>query len=207
MIESIDNGIQLIITAICTGIAAYSWFKDNRREWILLGLFSGIYFMGDLYWQLYLIFYHKTPVYSDIPYVSWYASYVFLLLLLAMFSKTSIWQCVRRFWPVLIFTGGICIFFMQYGSYVSNIAAMVLMSLLICRCMEGILNKDIKGDRRQIYILIFIFCLLEYGMWTVSCFFSGDSIANPYYWFDIMLSISFLLITLTMRKAVANGLY
>ena len=210
MIESIDNGIQLIITALCTGIAVYNWFRDNRREWALLGLFTGIYFLGDLYWQLYLVFYHKTPVYSDIPYVSWYAAYVFLLLLLAMFSRRSILQCLRKFWPVMIFTGGMCAFFMQYGSYASNIAAMILMSLLICRCLDGLLvkkNNELCRERNLLYIFALLFCLLEYLLWTLSCFFSVNSIANPYYWADVLLSVSFLLITLSTRKAVAHGLY
>jgi len=210
MIESIDNGIQMIITALCTGITVYNWLKDGRREWILLGLFTGTYFMGDLYWQLYLVFYHRTPVYSDIPYVSWYAAYVFLLLLLAMFSKTTALQVLRRFWPVPVFTAGMCVFYMRYGSYVSNLVAVVIMSLLISRCLEGIMDKRAMGageDGRQVYILILVLCLLEYGMWTVSCFTSGNSIANPYYWFDVMLSVDFLLITLSMTKAVAHGLY
>ena len=27
-------------------------------------------------------------------------------------------------------------------------------------------------------------------MWTASCFFEGTGISNPYYWFDIMLTVT-----------------
>ena len=38
--------------------------------------------LGDLYWQACLIFYEDTPAVSVVSDVSWYASYVFLYMLL-----------------------------------------------------------------------------------------------------------------------------
>ena len=82
MIETVVNIIQLIITGVCSGIALFNAVRTEHRAWTLVGLFSGIFFMGDLYWLLFLLFYGETPPYSFIPYMSWYASYLFMLLLL-----------------------------------------------------------------------------------------------------------------------------
>ena len=210
MIESVDNGIQLFITALCTGIAAYGWYKDRSREWILLGLFSGVYFLGDLYWQLFLTFYHETPVFSDVPYFSWYASYIFLLLLLTMQEKGAVIKGIKKYWPVHIFTAGLCVFFMQYGSYLNNLVCAFLMSLLISASLRGLFGETAAGtgqSRRPVYASVLLFCVFEYGMWISSCFVSGDSITNPYYWFDVLLSVDCLLITFATGKAVAHGLY
>ncbi|MBR3189095.1 MAG: hypothetical protein IKF59_13855, partial [Lachnospiraceae bacterium] len=54
----------------------------RNRAWIVLALASGVFFLGDLYCVLFLVLYGRTPAYSYIPYLSWYASYLFLLLLL-----------------------------------------------------------------------------------------------------------------------------
>lgn len=205
-----DNAIQLLITGLCAGIAAYKGLKSGRREWVFLSLFLGIYFMGDLYWQLYLVFYHQTPVYSSIPYAAWYASYIFLLFLLAELEGGSIRDYIRKFWPVFIFTVGMCVFFMRFGDYISNILCTLLMSLLLCRSFGGFLEKG--TDRfaktgKAICLLVFIFCMLEYGMWMSSCFWTGDTIRNPYFWFDFLLSLDMLLLTFATGKAVTNGLY
>lgn len=210
MIESIDNVFQLIITGLCTVIAVYNGLRDGHKLWAVLGLFSGVFFMGDLYWQLYLVFYDHTPAYSDIPYASWGASYVFLLLLLAEFQGGAVRQYIKRFWPVFIFTAGMCAYYMYYGEYLRNIVCAVLMGLLICRSLGGLANtgksEELSGSR-MVYLFVLVFCILEYGLWTASCIWSGDTISNPYFWFDFMLSIDILLITFAVRKAVAYGLY
>ena len=69
MIESIENGIQLVTTAVCTALSVSRAVRSGKRVWLLLALASGVYFLGDLYWQLFLIFYGETPDYSYIPYL------------------------------------------------------------------------------------------------------------------------------------------
>ena len=54
MIETVVNIIQLIITGACSGIALFNAVRTEHRAWTLVGLFSGIFFMGDLYWLLFL---------------------------------------------------------------------------------------------------------------------------------------------------------
>ena len=51
--------------------------------------------------------------------------------------------------------------------------------------------------------LILIFCLLEYALWTASCFWDEEILFHPYYWFDFMLTASFPLILHAVRKAMA----
>ena len=93
MIETVVNIIQLIITGACSGIALFNAVRTEHRAWTLVGLFSGIFFMGDLYWLLFLLFYGETPPYSFIPYMSWYASYLFMLLLLVTVKGDSQETC------------------------------------------------------------------------------------------------------------------
>lgn len=82
MVEIIDNIIQLIITGTCTVAAMWKAVRTYRREWFLFSLFTGIFFLGDLFWELYIVFYSRTPFYSFIPNLSWCTAYLFLLLML-----------------------------------------------------------------------------------------------------------------------------
>ena len=52
--------------------------------------------------------------------------------------------------------------------------------------------------------MILVFCLIEYGLWFSSCFFDGDTLANPYYWFDILFTASFVLFIPATKKAVTG---
>ncbi|MBR6403669.1 MAG: hypothetical protein IKS48_09835 [Eubacterium sp.] len=80
------------------------------------------------------------------------------------------------------------------------------MCILIWNTLVGLLSlknsaKEISG-RKWIYLSILLFCFAEYSTSTASCFWMGDSIQNPYFWFDVLLSLTFLLFPPALRKAV-----
>ena len=54
----------------------------------------------------------------------------------------------------------------------------------------------------MLFFITILFCLTEYALWTSSCFWMGDTIANVYYWFDLLLSVTFVLFLPALRKAV-----
>lgn len=225
MIETVINLIQLVLTGTCAYIALYRAVRQKARSWALLSLFLGIFFLGDLYWQLFLVFYHTTPQYTSISELSWYTSYLFLLLL-AIYVRTeicghrmpSVRECgglagwARRFSPLLwcvpVFTIGMCIFFMQRGDYFSNILAAVLMTGLLWHALSGLLSlrkaPSPQGDQKMFFVVVLLFCLTEYALWTSSCFWTGNTIANVYYWFDLLLSLIFVLFLPALGKAVAR---
>ena len=201
MIEIIENAIQLVTTGICTIIAVQRGLIQRRREWIILALASGVFFLGDLYWELFLVLYSKTPEFSYIPYLSWYAAYLFLLLLLIEMRDKEADRSHRKIlWIVPVFTAGMCIFYLQWGDWIGNIVTAVLMSFLIWRSLDGLLS--LRKQKIWLYVVMLLFCLAEYGSWTASCFASYDTLAEPYYWFDILLSVMFLLFPPALRKAV-----
>lgn len=203
MIEIIENGIQMVTTVVCTVIAFHRGLKSHKRAWFMLALASGVYFLGDVYWQLFLVIYGETPHISDIPYLSWYAGYLFLMLMMFEIRGERPSKKRRRIlWIIPLFTVGMCIFYLQWGDWVSNIAAAILMSMLIDHAAGGLLAPRENPQKKWIYISILLFCAAEYAAWTISCFWMGDTILNPYFWFDTLLSLSFLLFPWALRKAV-----
>ena len=82
MIEIVENSLQLALLltfTILSGVYAY------RRQNIIAGILTtvyGSYVLGDIYWLLYLVFFEHTPNVFYVPYLSWYAAYLFLFLML-----------------------------------------------------------------------------------------------------------------------------
>lgn len=211
MVEAICNAIQLILTGACTVISLLFAFRSKARVWLLLALFSGVFFLGDLYWYLFLVFYQKTPQYSYVSDLSWDAAYLFLFLLLIQVRNVRIMPYRmmmqrKKMWAIPAFTACMCIFFMQWGDYINNIATAVLMTGLMLYSSDGIIAKDIGNENdgrfRLLHIIALVFCFSEYIMWIFSCFWMGDTLINPYFWFDILLSGTFILFPVALRKGV-----
>ena len=82
MLDGIENALQIIALLICVAVALVRALRWRSRTWTLLGFFFGSWVLGDLYWTFCLIFYNTMPVVSIVSDLSWYASYIFLYMLL-----------------------------------------------------------------------------------------------------------------------------
>ncbi len=206
MIEIFENAISILCTGVSASIALYYAGRSQKREWTLLGLFSCAFLLGDIYWTLYYLIYSETPFYSYIPDLSWASSFIFLILfLLHIRDKDQRWISSPFLWLIHIFTIGMCVFFMSYGDYLFNIVDAVLMTVIIWECVNSLIfmhRSDGSSVRRCVYIIALIFCAAEYAMWIISCFWMGDTILNPYYWFSFISSACFIILIPATVKAV-----
>ena len=191
MIESIENALQIAVLLACSGYTIFRAFKYRSRTWTMLAFFYGSWALGDIYWLVCLAFFGQTPQISVISDLSWYASYIFLYMLLRHAAPPDR-RREKRFLPWLgpLFTLGMALFFMQWGEIMTNLVYAMLMSLLLFSAIRRLLDGDKYAERKPLCIMILVFCLLEYALWTLSCFFTEDGIQNPYYWIDFLLTFS-----------------
>ena len=213
MIETLDNGIQLAVTGVCSGIALYNAVMSRKKIWAMFAIFFSGFFMGNLYWQLFLQFYGDSPPEFYVADLSWYVSYFFLFLILKTISagtghnvspgeKPA--KSIRVIeWIIILFSAGMCIYYMQWGDIISDIISALLMALIAIEAVKGLYLP--KGERSGLYLLSLIFVIVEYGIWTASCFWLGDTLLNPYFWFDTGLSIILLLLLITTLKEFGGG--
>ena len=205
MVESYENAIQIAILIICTVFSLYRTAADKSKTWALLSLSYGSWLLGDIYWLLCLIFFETTPQISVISDLSWYASYIFLYMLLRQVAPPEK-AFTRKIlpWLGLLFTIAMAVFFIQWGEILSNLIYAALMGLLLYSAIRRLVEKSRYQNQSFLMIAILIFCMLEYALWTSSCFFKEDTLANPYYWFDFLLSISFVLFIPAVKKTVKS---
>ena len=216
MIGDIDNYIQLATTAICASVAFYNASKTRAREWLLLGLFSGLFFLGTLYYQLFYLFYNDDPHVVNISDLSWYTSYLFLLLLEnRKETPARLSNGVREWarntnpiiWIVPVFTISMFILFIMRGDYFLNLVVLVFMTGIMWHAVYGLIS--LRGDpertkQKMLFIVTLVFCLTEYALWISSLFWSGYKITNIYFWFDFLLSFTFLLFIPAVKKVVSR---
>ena len=207
LIEQVDNALQLIALVVCGLLTVFRSISTRNRIWVLLYMFYIVVTLGNLYWLLYLLLYKETPFYSYIPDFCWAAAYLSLLLLLQHIKDKERSRKDRKvLYLIPVFTFGMALFYMQWGKYLINIIDAVFMSLLLYYSIGGLLTAKKKTGRYYLYLVTLFFCLVEYGLWTSSCFEWG-SFLDPYYIFDVMLTLAYVLFYPAARKAVQDELH
>ncbi len=204
MLESSENALQVFVLLVCAGIAVYRAVVYQSRTWTIAFFFFGSWVLGDIYWLLCLIFFDKTSQVSIVSDLSWYASLVFLYLLLDRVGPPR--EINRKQllpWLGPAFSLAMAVFFMFWGEILSNLIYAALMGVLLFASIHRLLNRQQYPDSYFLAVAVLIICLLEYGLWISSCFWNAETLANPYYWFDFLLTLSFLFILPATRKAVA----
>ena len=203
--EIIEYSIQTAAMFVCAIIALVHAGRYKSRSWTLLALFYGCWVMDDTFWLLCRAFTGSSPEIGALADLNWYASIVFLYLLISRISPSENSREKRVLpWLGVAFTLGMAVFFIvQWGNIVSNLIYAGLMGLLLFASIRRLLDGD-NRKHRFILIMILVFVLLVYAMWTVSCYFYEDTYANPYYWFDLLITVSLVLLIPAVKKAVAE---
>lgn len=196
MLDQIDNAIQTTALLICVISAAWTAIPRRSHPWALLTLFYGSWFLGDLYWLVCYLCYDSMPQISVVSDLSWYASNIFLYMLLGEVAPPTNTKRLLS-WLGPVFAVGMAAFFMQWGEYFNNVVYAALMGLL----MYASISRLQDGKQRFLSALVLAYCLLEYGLWISSCFWRDSVLSEPYYWFDFMLTASFFLFLPVMRRA------
>ena len=209
-IELIVNLIQIVALCLCMAYAIYQTSVRQSRKWLLYALLTAAFVLGDLWWILYLALYDQT-FNSMIPSISWAAVFIFLIILLRECEdKAKDMTDTRVLWLIPVFTGGMCIYFMQFGSYLSNIIDMVLMTLIMWNALKGGLlfrrgvpTEEIatEGSSKGIFQAAMMYCLFEYAMWTISCLSYDNPLRSLYYVFDVLVTVSIMMFIPALRKA------
>ena len=203
MADYLDNTLQIIVLALCVASTVYRALKYRSRSWTMLSFFYACWALGDVYWLVCLLIYGVSPQISVVADLSWYASYIFLYLLLRyMFPPEDIANRSVIPWLGPVFALGMAVFYMRWGEIISNLIYAGLMGLLLYSAARRLTEPRKSFSGRFLPAVVLTFCLLEYGLWTSSCFMSGDTLLHPYYLFDFLLTVSFPFFVPALRKAV-----
>ena len=206
MIELWDGLLQLAAAAFGFCAALREYFRARRQPWFLLTCFYGTFALGTLYWTLHLLLRQETPQIFYVSDLAWIASFVFLLTLALTLPDAAERRCRSGLcWLVPVICLPQFILYITFGDVLSNILMCGMTMLLAWLALRGLVWARRSGDGRlrRFHGAVLAFSALEYALWTSSCFWAGDTPANPYFWFDLLLSAVLLLFLPALRKAAA----
>ena len=79
--EVVSNLLQAAVTLLGFGLGGIRYLKSRKQEYFLLTCFYGCFFLGSLYWTLYLLLFSETPQVFYVSEFGWVASVIFLSIL------------------------------------------------------------------------------------------------------------------------------
>lgn len=207
--ELIENVLQFLVTLLGFCLACAYYCQSRKQAYFLLTCFYGCFALGSLYWTLYLMLFSKTPQVFYVSESGWIASVIFLHILQYVLpdEKERAFPC-RTAWLSVLIGIPLCAFYCFYGDILSNLLWCGMMMVISYYSIRGLVfaRKQVGEARNMQYfhIVVLWFTAAEYALWTTGCFWSGDSIGNPYFWMDILLTGSLFGLFPATRKAVES---
>ena len=204
LIEIIENALQTAILLTCAVISLIRAAACRSRVWTLAFFFYGSWALGDIYWLVCLLFFGVSPQITLVSDLSWDASYIFLYLLVRQTAAPEENRKPRLLpWIGPVFSAAMAIYFMQWGSILNNLYLAALMGLLSYSAVNRLMAGERFRKQRFLLISVLVFYLLEYALWIASCIWEYTP-SSPYYWIDILLTVSFPIFIPGTIKAVAE---
>ena len=203
----------LTLAATCLGLLGvlFKYIKTPKRWYLLLITFFLANFLSDYYWTVYSLVMNTYPEVSEfLAYFGWNVGY--LLLMVAVLKTSS--ESERDFfhplmlWPILTNIVQF-VLYIQYGGLLNNIWQVSITTIIMILCMQDILyyrkNKD-KGKKLPYFaIVVLLFLLTEYGMWTASCFTFENDLLDPYFYLTIVRSILIVMFAWAAERTLGKA--
>lgn len=209
MVELFDNIFQLLASLLATVGAGIMFYKYKQQAYLLLTCFFATFMLGSLYWTLHYLLFSYTPQIFYVSELAWIASHMFLLTLV----HTLAGEDEKKFrhpslWLVPVFCLSQLILYLFHADILMNILTSALVTAIMWYALRGFLyarrQTGKARDRQYFHLTLLAIIVLEHGLWTSSCFWMGETLANPYFWFDFLLTIALILLLPAGRKVVGQ---
>lgn len=205
MVEFIDNLTQLLAALAGFLLSGASYLKSRRQPYFLLCCFYGCFGFGMLYWLLYTLLVTDAPPMFYVSDIGWISCFLFLLLLQYSFSDKEERSLQSRLpWLALVIIIPLTAYFISIGDALYNLIVGALMAAMLWTAVRGLVwqKKQPNQSRRFFHFAVIGFLVLENCLWLSSYPWMGDTLANPYFWFDFAVTASLLMLFPAVRKAV-----
>ncbi len=166
----------------------FRYIDVPKRGYLYMCICFLAFFLSDYYWTVYSLVMRSDPNVSEfVAYFGWNIGYLVLLVTVLHMSEPG---SKRYFSPLMIIPIPINIYqfilYNSFGGYFNNLWSGVIVTAVIVICIQNItyyLSKRKEGASfPYLHLTVLIYCTLEYGMWTASCFDWPSTALDPYYY-------------------------
>ncbi|MBO4905070.1 MAG: hypothetical protein J5367_07580, partial [Lachnospiraceae bacterium] len=203
--DDIENLISLFFTIIGLLMCLFKYITNSKRRYLFLIAFFSLRFLSDYYWSVYQLVVGDTPnIKNYVSNLGWDIGYAVLLFIVIRYQKSA----GKRFfhplmlWPVLTNIPQL-ILYLPYDALWINLWEVSVTTLIMIFCMKDIIwcykNRKSGTYTPHLAVLVLITHISEYGMWTTSCFDWGSELKSPYFYLNIISSISVIFYAWAME--------
>ncbi len=207
--EQAGNIYAIVLTVVGLIFCMSRYFAKPHRAWVYAIVFLLGNLLSNYYWGAYVLLMGDYPdVSSFMAYLGWNISYIPLVLLLLhlrsgiekkFFSPLCLLPIPLNVWQFTLY--------IQYGGILNNIWSGAFCTAIACLSLNSILFwlKNRKNGAKKPYTAfsLFVFTVLEYIMWTSSCFDWPNEWLHPYNY----ASILFYTISLALPWAIGKDIH
>lgn len=204
--ENLENIISLLCTIVGLLYCVFIYIRTPKRGYRCLIAFFLADFLSEYYWTIYELIMHAHPNVSEfVAYMGWNIGYFFLLLaILSMMRKGA----KQFFHPVILLPVVVNIpqllLYIRYGGMLNNIWEVSITTVTSILCLQNIMyyikNKDKQRTLLLFSVFLLVYIMLNYGMWTASCFTWKKDLLNPYLYFSVISSFIKILLVFGAAK-------
>lgn len=205
-IDVIENVFMLLAAVIGLLLTLFRYIETPKRGFLYISIFFLTHLLSDYYWTTYSIIMGDEPAVSGfMAYFGWNLGYM-VLFFAALEMRSE--KAKRFFSPLMLLPIPINLIqffiYIQYGGIINNIwegffaTAIAVVSLQSILCY--VKNRDDKSLFPWIHNTFLFFIMMEYGMWTSSCYSWPSPAANPYYYCAFAESMTLLFFSWASRK-------
>ena len=193
--EDIENIVSLLFTVVGLLYCLFKYIDTPKRGYRYLIAFFITSFLSEYYWTVYVLLMGESPNVSEFTaYIGWDVGYVFLLLAVFFLRRDG----ARGFFHPLILLPILSnlpqfILYIQYGGIINNLWMVGITTAAMIFCLQEILfcvkNRKEKKGFPWFSVIVLLYLVMQYVMWTSSCFEWDSELSNPYFYCSILVAV------------------
>lgn len=206
IIDNLENIIMLLCTITGLLYCIFKYIEIPKRGYRLLIVFFLAKFLSEYYWTIYMLITRDDPDVSEFAaYLGWNVGYLFLLITVFFVRQSG---AKRYFHPVILLPVLLnipqFILYIQYGAVLNNIWQVGVTTLTAVFCLQELMYW-LKNRKKQkafplFSLLVILYLVMEYAMWTSSCFDWPGAAQSPYLYCSIVSSLLTVFFGYGVRK-------
>ncbi len=191
ILENFENIVSLLCTTVGLLYCVFKYIENPRRGYRFITVFFLANFLSEYYWTIYELIMRSSPDVSEFAaYFGWNVGFL-MLALAAFFIRRK--EARRYFHPVILLpiltNVPQFILYIQYGGILNNVWEVGVTTVCMIFCLQDIVYYAVKKKERGGFplfsLLVLLYLVLYYGMWTSSCFSWENEFLNPYLYCSI----------------------
>lgn len=207
MPELLSNGLQFVVVV---GLAVYMlilFLRNRNQQFFLLTCFYGSFALGSGYWLIYLWVFNYTPRFFYVSDLSWFASFLFLVMLCVLMAspQEKAYRPVAA-WVVVAILSALTVPMIQKKDILITLIAHGQMIFLGFLATRGFLyarkQTGIAREKQVFYGAVFAVVAVEFSLWMSSLYTLDLTWSSPYFWFDIALTASLIALLFAGKKVI-----